>query len=255
MRPIDLVVLALVRGRLAPLIAVAWACAAAPGCTYAPDFDNARLLCGAQGSCPKGYHCEAGHTCYKDGTNANGTGGGAGSGGAGGGAGGMSGGTGGSSGGQVNSRNDLVGTWDFTSGTLNVSCSDQTSNTKQLMDSDHVDVGIGTGTGITGDFYCNWALDLTIAGGMARTDLPSGQTCMSSSGCSDFTWMGQSFEFSSDDAATATLDARINATYKDYTDQVTFKSTGKTVCLPEATTPMPAVGTCTLIISGALAKK
>lgn len=248
------------RRRLAPLALVAgagaWFWVAAPACTYAPDFENARLLCGAKESCPKGYHCEVGHTCYKDGTTANGTGGMSGSGGNGGGTGGAAGaGTGGTSGGTVTSRNDLVGSWKFTSGTLNVACSDQTAQTKQLGANDHVDVALDSGTGITADFYCNWDLDLTIDGGGASTNLPSGQTCMSSSGCSDFTWMGQSFDLTTRDAATGMVDAKINATYKDYTDPVTLKNTGNTVCLPKATTLNPATGTCMLTISGAIAKQ
>ncbi|HVR62823.1 MAG TPA: hypothetical protein VMU50_13050 [Polyangia bacterium] len=237
--------------RLAPLAAIAWVAAwtwvAAPACTYAPDFDNGRLLCGAKGSCPKGYHCEAGHTCYKDGTTLNGSGGASGSG-------GSAGGTGGKSGGSITTRNDLVGSWIFTSGTLNVACSDNTSKTKPLGASDHVDVALGSGTGITADFYCDWNLDLSIDGGGASTNLPSGQTCMSTSGCSDFTWMGQSFDFSADNTATGMLDAKINATYKDYTDPLTATA-ATPACLPKATTPNPATGTCMLTISGALAKQ
>ncbi len=114
--------------------------------------------------------------------------------------------------------------------------------------------GIGSGNGITGDFYCNWALDLTVASGKAMARLQQGQTCMSTGGCSDFTWTGRSFDFTADDSAHGALDAKIDATYKDYTDQVTLKNTGKTVCLPKATTT-PATGSCTLTVKGPLVKE
>lgn len=235
-----------------PLALAALAAAALLSCTYAPDFKNGTLLCGSLGSCPKGYHCVAGHTCYKEGSTPNDDGG---TGGSDGGTGGATG-SGGASGGPVGDRNDLVGTWGFTSGMLAINCSDNTSQTKDLQGpTDHLDVTVGAGNGISADFYCNWALDLTISSGKGQAKLQMGQqTCMSTGGCSDFTWTGHTFDFTAADSANGSLNGRIDATYKDYTDTVTLKNTGQTVCLPKATA-MPATGSCTLTVNGMLTKE
>jgi hypothetical protein len=48
---------------------------ASGSCTYAPDFENGKLLCGAQHACPKGYACMLDDTCGKIGSTPTGGGG------------------------------------------------------------------------------------------------------------------------------------------------------------------------------------
>ena len=81
--------------------------------------------------------------------------------------------------------------------------------------------------------------------------IESGQTCMSTGGCTDFTWMGNTFNFSSGNGTTGQVDAAIAATFKDFTNPVTPKDT--TNCLPKTVTPKS--GTCTLTVTGSLTKQ
>ncbi|HEX3697735.1 MAG TPA: hypothetical protein VH374_20345 [Polyangia bacterium] len=218
--------------------------AASNACTYSPDFKDGELLCGTGESCPKGYHCVMGHTCWKSGANpSSGSGGSSGTGGA------DTGGSSGTGGSSVVSRNLLLGTWDFSSGTLTITCSDGTSQSKPLKGpADNMDVSAGSGSTVVADYYCGWILDFNAVGNTATGTLEPGQTCTSSGGCTDFTWMGQSFAFSSSDGATAQVNGNVNATYKDYTNPADPKNTNN--CLPKTT--LAPTGTCTLSVTGTL---
>jgi hypothetical protein len=216
-------------------------------CTYSPDFDNGKLICGAKNACPKGYTCVAGHTCSKNGsTTSTGSGGASGTGGRSG-----SGGSGAGGSGPL-TRDDLVGTWSYVPGSiLSISCSDGPPQSKDL-NTETLAIAAGTAGAVNTFFYCPWILDVTISAADASGSIRPNQSCTSRGGCTDFTWMAQSFDFVTDDGATATLDATIPATFKDYTNPA--KPMDTTACLP-TTTVSPKTGTCTLTVTADLTKQ
>ncbi|MEA2696765.1 MAG: hypothetical protein QOI66_1036 [Myxococcales bacterium] len=221
-------------------------------CTYSPDFDNGKLICGAKNACPKGYTCVAGHTCAKDGsTTSTGTGGASGSGGRSGSGGNGSGGSGPGGSGPL-TRDDLVGTWSYVQGSiLTISCSDGPPQSKDLQ-TETLAIAAGTAGAVNTFFYCPWILDVTVSPADVSGSIRPNQSCTSRGGCTDFTWMAQSFDFVTGDGATATLDATIPATFKDYTNPL--KPMDTTACLP-TTTVSPKTGTCTLTVTADLTKQ
>jgi hypothetical protein len=130
-------------------------------------------------------------------------------------------------------RANLIGVWNFTSGTLSINCSDNTSQMKPLMGpKDYIQISEGPSPAIVGSYYCDWVLDLAIVTGHASTIVRPAQTCTTSSGGTDFTWNATTFAFTSNDGATGALNSTIQATYKDAT----------------------GVGTCKLVVMGNLQK-
>jgi hypothetical protein len=163
-------------------------------CTYAPEIENGKLLCGASDACPKGYTCRGGQSCWKEGSSTGVT------------------------------RANLLGDWPFTTGTLTISCSDNTSQMKALAGpKDYIQINAGPNEAIVGSYYCDWVLDLAIVAGHATTTVRPAQSCTTSSGGTDFTWTATTFLFTSNDGATGALNSTIQATYKDATGTGTCK--------------------------------
>jgi hypothetical protein len=172
-------------------------------CTYSPSPKSGLLFCGPGGACPKGYGCADGRTCWKEGETPPLP-----------------------DGGGLETAVDLVtradapvaprlrpfvGSWDFESGTVSTTCSDNSRDTR-LLAGDFLDIDVGTDSDLVASFYCDWKLNL-----VAGSTVPSrpAQTCTTISKDTEFTWTLVSFEFTTGDGQNATLLSRINAAYKN----------------------------------------
>jgi hypothetical protein len=194
-------------------------------CAYSPNPESGTLKCAPNQVCPEGYHCQSDLKCWKNGE---GTTGGAGSTGQGGSSG--TGGQGGA-GGLAQGTDKFVGHWIFgATGTLMITCNDGSSNTKSLKD-DFIDVSLGAASGITLSYYCDWDMDAPPTGTTAT--IRPNQSCTTTDAASGtiFTWHGTVLTFVTTNGQAATLNATINADYKD---------------------TMGATGMCTLKIAGPL---
>ena len=171
MRPRALLVL----GGMAALLATA-------GCLYAPNPASGTLRCGANRSCPEGYECTDGLTCWKKGQP---------------------------------TPAQFYGHWVFSaSGTRTIACNDGSSDTTSLLD-DFVDIAAGGTSDLSADYFCVWDLDIGGAGTTA-TILPD-QGCMgtdSSSGTT-FTFYGDSFNFSTTTGLVGTVTASLPYDFVD----------------------------------------
>jgi hypothetical protein len=181
------------------LAAVAWL----TSCTYSPSPESGKLLCGPGFSCPKGYTCANRQTCWKEGeTPPPGDGGG------------------GEAAIEVVTRPDVavaprlrpfVGTWNFVSGTVSTMCSDNSRDTRALA-GDFMDIDVSADSDLIASFYCDWHLN--VVAGSTVLSRP-GQTCMTVSNGTQFTWTVATFEFATSDGQNGTLNSRIGAAYNN----------------------------------------
>jgi hypothetical protein len=148
---------------LAPLVTLL-------SCSYAPDFANDQLQCGAAGQCPKGYSCATDNRCWKNGATPHDaavtphdgavtTDGGV-------------------------QLSDFVGTWTFNSGasggTLTGTCSDSSTPISSSLSGDFMVVTL-SGTGLLAQYYCNAGWNLRLPAGSTTAVVQTGQTCVYSS--------------------------------------------------------------------------
>ena len=196
------------------LAALAWMAS----CTYSPNPESGSLFCGANSSCPKGYNCADGRTCWKDGVKPTDD-----------------------AGMPIDVQKDIVtrpdvpgrvlnfvGSWDFVSGTVSTTCSDNSTDSRPLA-GDFMDIGPGTDSDLIASFYCDWKVNVS---GTTTMLARPGQTCMTTSMGAVFTWTVVNFNFSTSDGQSGMLNSRINAAYNNAGD----------------------VGTCMLTISGGLVR-
>jgi hypothetical protein len=189
-------------------------------CTYSPDFANDMLVCGPGGSCPKGYSCNvADNKCWKTGDNPGGTGGSDG---------GTQPGTGGArmdAGSDVPTSGDpragFVGTWTFTGGTLNGTCSDSPTAIQRALNgnpsngtpADYILISLGTLAGtLNVKYFCDtgWTMQLSSGNTMANTT--SNQMCVQRTTDNSvtppvttaYTWSPVTFSFTKTSATAAT---------------------------------------------------
>jgi hypothetical protein len=180
-------------------------------CTYAPDFANDKLVCGQDGTCPKGYTCATSdNKCWKNGETPGG--------GTGGSDGGTHPGTGGAhmdAGSDVPISNDprtgFVGTWTFTGGTLNGSCSDGSVVQRPLTSTDYMLITLGTtASTVLAQYYCQAGWTMQLSSGNTMAVAPSNQTCVQRTTdntvnppiTTAYTWSAVTFSFTKTGANT-----------------------------------------------------
>jgi hypothetical protein len=179
-------------------------------CAYSPDFAGGQLQCGSKQSCPKGYSCASDNTCWKDGT-------------------------------APTSPNDFNGTWTFTGGTLDVSCTDGSSDHRALKgdannSADFIIVN-QSGSSLSANYFCDWSLTLPSGGNTGTA--PLGQSCTETTTDSTgtimttYTWSALAFTFTLDGSDSATSAGHVSGPFTD--------STG-------------VAGTCDVTFSGPLSK-
>jgi hypothetical protein len=178
-------------------------------CTYAPDFANDQLVCGAGSSCPKGYSCASDNKCWKIGE--------------------TPGGTGGTDGGTPHMdaspdmpstgdpRIGFVGTWTFTGGTLDVTCSDGSSRHDALT-GDYMVIGLGTAQStVLAQYHCptGWMLQLSSGNTMAVatpnqkcTEMTT-DTTVTPPVVTTFNWSEAAFTFTKTGATAASASGRL----------------------------------------------
>jgi hypothetical protein len=182
----------------------------AVGC-YSPNPPSGQLRCGPRSSCPEGYNCADGLTCWKDGQSPSGSGGAGGRGGSGGSGHGGTGGAGGAAGGTL-SR--FIGTWTFVSpSTRTRVCTDGTNETIAWT-GDFFDVAAGVSAPLTAYYYCDWNLDVSTTG--TSTVIRGGTSCSAPDpnvSTTNFTWTGQTFTLTTTNGRNATLDASLPYSY------------------------------------------
>ncbi len=138
-------------------------------CTYSPDFANDKLVCGPAMACPKGYACATDNKCWKIGETL-------------GGAGGSDGGTphmDASS--DVPTSNDprqgFVGTWTFSGGTLDATCTDG-SVLHRALTGDYIVMKLGTvAATVLAQYYCDTGWTMQLSGGDTMAVATSNQKC------------------------------------------------------------------------------
>jgi hypothetical protein len=176
-------------------------------CSYSPSFQNDKLQCGVNGSCPKGYGCASDNRCWKTG-DLNG---------------GSDGGTGADSARDTGGADPLlkfVGSWTFKSGTSDATCTDGSVNHRSFADPppDFITVVVG-GPGVLAQYYCDsgWKLRLTAAQTMAVAD--TGQTCRKSTTVAGVTttydWSALAFTFGTIDGQAATATGHVSGSFSD----------------------------------------
>ncbi len=181
---------------LKTLLVTALVLGGAGACTYAPDFANDELVCGPGGSCPKGYSCATSdNKCWKIGE--------------------TPGGTGGTDGGtqHMDASNDLptssdprtsfVGTWIFSGGTLDASCTDG-SVVHRALTNDYIVIGLGTTQStVLAQYYCQTGWTMQLSGGNTMAVATSNQNCkemttdttVSPAVTTTYTWQALMFTF------------------------------------------------------------
>ena len=174
----------------ASVIASVLALVSTAGC-YAPNPASGTLLCStATKSCPEGYTCADGRTCWKNGDSPDGGGGGDGG-----------------------TLGRFIGTWTFVSPSNRVRvCTDGTNETMPW--SDFFDVTTGGAAALATFYYCDWNLDVNAAG--TATVIRSGAGCSApdpNDSTISYTWSGQTFTLTTTNGRNATLDASLPYTY------------------------------------------
>ena len=156
---------------------------------YAPDFANDQLQCGDNSACPKGYSCAADNRCWKNGAQ-----------------------PAADAGGQMRFDN-FVGTWVFTGGTLNATCTDGPPYQRALT-GDSITILTGN-VGLLEQYYCQTGWNLRLPLGTTTAVAPTGQTCVerttdSGSGImTTYTWSASELSFTTSDGQTATTTGHI----------------------------------------------
>jgi hypothetical protein len=198
-------------------------------CTYSPDFANDKLVCGPRGSCPKGYSCDpTDNKCWKTGETPGGSGGADG---------GTHPGTGGArmdaSSDVPNSsdpRDGFVGTWTFTGGTLNGTCSDSPMAIQQALNgnpsngtpADYILISLGTLPGTLNlKYFCDSGWTMQLSSGNTMATATSNQMCIQRTTDSKanppvttaYTWSPVMFSFTKTSATAATTSARLTGPF------------------------------------------
>jgi hypothetical protein len=197
-------------------------------CTYSPDFANDKLVCGPGGSCPKGYSCNvADNKCWKTGETPGG--------------GGSDGGTNpGSGGARMDASSDVptnsdprtafVGTWTFTGGTLNGSCSDSPTPVQRALNgsasagvpADYILIGLGTLAGTLNlKYFCDSGWNMQLSSGNTMAVATSNQTCIQRTTDNSvnppvttaYTWSPTMFSFTKTSATAATTSGRLTGPF------------------------------------------
>jgi len=192
----------------------------AAACGYSPNPESGTLQCGSSNTCPEGYSCQSGR-CWKDG--GGGSGGTTGSAGGGG-----TTGTGGSGGGA--SVANFIGTWVF-NGAQSKRTRQCTDGTNEIMmpwdDSFIVEAGVTTPLKI--GYYCPvWNADVN----GTTTVIRAGQSCDDTTmlAGTKFTFHGESFNLTTTNGSTGTLEASLPYEYGPLvgasTGSCTMKFTG-----------------------------
>jgi len=179
-------------------------------CTYAPDFANDKLTCATGAACPKGYFCAADNKCWKTGDTP------------GGGTGGTHGDAGGTGGAHMDASADIsssdprdgfVGTWAFTGGTLNGSCTDGSVVQRPLNAGDYMVIVLGTtASTVLAQFYCQAGWTMQLSGGNTMAVATSNQTCIQRTTdntvnppvTTAYTWSAVTFSITKTSATTGT---------------------------------------------------
>ena len=215
-------------------------------CTYSPDFGNDMLVCGPGGSCPKGYSCDVtDNKCWKTGDTPGGSDGGS---------------HPGTGGARMDASSDVptsgdprdgfVGTWTFTGGTLNGSCSDSSATIQRALNgnpsngtpADYILIGLGTlSATLNAKYFCDSGWTMQLSSGNTMAVATSNQTCIQRTTDNSatppvttaYTWSPMPFSFTKTSATTATTTGHLTGP---------FAATNGTS------------GTCDLTFSGPLTK-
>jgi hypothetical protein len=176
---------------------------AGAACTYSPDFANDNLICGPEQSCPKGYSCAPDNKCWKIGE--------------------TPGGSGGTDGGtphadasidvpSTDPRQGFLGTWTFSGGTLDATCSDGSVVHRNLT-SDYIVMNLGTAAAtVLAQYYCDTGWTMQLSGGNTMAVATSNQSCVeittdstvSPAVTTTYTWSALAFAFTKTSALAAT---------------------------------------------------
>jgi hypothetical protein len=215
-------------------------------CTYAPDFGNDKLVCGAGQTCPKGYSCASDNKCWKTGESPGGVGG-------------SDGGThadaGGAGGAKMDASSDVpistdprvgfVGTWGFTGGTVSGSCTDGSTFQRPLSGAttnDYIVINLGTtASTILAQWYCQTGWTMQLSSGNTMAVATSNQNCVQRTTdnsvtppvTTSFTWSPMTFSFTKLTATTAMTTGHFTGPFMDSNN---------------------VMGTCDLTFSGPLTK-
>ena len=183
-------------------------------CTYAPDFASDKLVCGPGGTCPKGYACATDSKCWKTGeTPGDGE-------------------TGGSDGGthprhrrrdmdarlrsvptSSDPRVGFVGTWAFTGGTLDGTCTDGSVVHRALTTADYMVINLGTTSStVLAQYYCQTGWTMQLSSGNTMAVATSNQMCTQRTTdntvnppiTTAYTWSALTFSFTKTGAMTGT---------------------------------------------------
>jgi hypothetical protein len=163
----------------------------AAGCSYAPDFPSGTLACSSDGTCPEGYSCADGVTCWRQGECPN----------------------------SNEPATKFVGHWDFVSpSTRTIICGAMTMPVENVT-GDYVYLYAADPVPLRTNFFCQWDLDIAASG--TSTSIRPGGTC-SGPDPEDptliYTWRGESFTLSTADGRTGTLQMSIPYDYQRPTD-------------------------------------
>jgi hypothetical protein len=183
------------------------------GSCYAPDFANDTLQCGANHECPKGYSCATDNKCWKDGAAVA------------------------DGGNPPDTRLDnFIGTWRFSSGMVNGSCSDG-SVIHSNLGSDVFIVVSRAAVGLSLQYHCQNGWNLRLPAASTTAVAIAGQTCreLTATGgvTTTFNWGATALMFTTADGTTATTSGRLQGPF---------------------TASDNSNGTCDIMFSGALTK-
>lgn len=176
-------------------------------CTYAPDFASDKLVCGPGGTCPKGYACATDNKCWKTGETP---------------------GDGGTGGAHMDASSDIptsndprvgfVGTWAFTGGTLDGTCTDGSVVHRALTTADYMVINLGTTSStVLAQYYCQNGWTMQLSSGNTMVVATSNQMCTQRTTdntvnppiTTSYTWSALTFSFTKTGAMTGTSTGRL----------------------------------------------
>jgi hypothetical protein len=191
-------------------------------CAYAPELGNGTLQCGSNGKCPKGYACATDNTCWQDGAKAT-----------------ADGGSNPDTGTTPDPRlGNFLGTWLFSSGTLDATCTDGSAIHRALTTTDYIIMASASANaGLLLEYYCQKGWNLRLPAGSTTATAPVGQTCRElttdSGVTTTYDWTAASLTFATGDGRTATAAGHLTGAF---------------------TATDGAAGTCQVMFNGPLAK-